>query len=119
LLSAATAASPSESNRARPPGPRRRPPPPLLPLLRRHRPPHGTSANITGREECDTAAEIRAQLGDSVDLILDTPVAATGQPSTIVDCTTTPPQILRPGAIPEDSVRAALARTQSDGQYGG
>jgi L-threonylcarbamoyladenylate synthase len=75
----------------------------------------GTSANIAGREECHTAAEVRAQLGDAgleggVDLILDAPVQATAQPSTIVDCTQSPPQILRPGAIPESAIRAALAR---------
>lgn len=75
----------------------------------------GTSANIAGREECHTAAEVRAQLGDAgveggVDLILDAPVQATGQPSTIVDCTVDPAAILRQGAIPEKVIRAALRR---------
>ena len=68
----------------------------------------GTSANIAGRGECHTAAEVRAQLGDAVDLILDAPVLATGQPSTIVDCTQSPPRILRPGAISERAIRAVL-----------
>jgi len=73
----------------------------------------GTSANIAGREECHTAAEVRAQLAegpdlDRVDLILDAPVAASGQPSTIVDCTHDPPTIVRPGAIPEEAIRAVL-----------
>ena len=47
----------------------------------------GTSANIAGREECHTAEQVRAQLGDAVDLIVDAPIDATGTPSTIVDCT--------------------------------
>ena len=47
----------------------------------------GTSAKSPAREECHTAAEVRAQLGDAVDLIVDAPVDATGRPSTIVDCT--------------------------------
>ena len=31
----------------------------------------GTSANIAGREECHTADEVRSQLGESVDFIVD------------------------------------------------
>jgi L-threonylcarbamoyladenylate synthase len=69
----------------------------------------GTSANIAGREECHTAAEVRAQLGDAVDLIVDAPVSATGQPSTIVDCTDpTRASILRQGAIARDAIAEAL-----------
>jgi L-threonylcarbamoyladenylate synthase len=70
----------------------------------------GTSANIAGREECHTAAEVRAQLGDAVDLIVDAPVAASGKPSTIVDCTDAPDiRVLREGAIDRAAVDAALA----------
>ncbi len=66
----------------------------------------GTSANIAGREECHTAYEVRAQLGEAVDLIIDAPLAASGTPSTIVDCTNTANvRILRAGGI----TRAALA----------
>lgn len=65
----------------------------------------GTSANITGREECHTAAEVRAQLGSAVDLIVDVPVAADGRPSTIVDCTDPARlRILREGAISSDAI---------------
>lgn len=69
----------------------------------------GTSANVAGREECHTAAEVRAQLGDSVDLIVDAPVEATGQPSTIVDCTDpTAARIVRDGAVSRDAIAGAL-----------
>ncbi len=70
----------------------------------------GTSANIAGREECHTAAEVRDQLGDAVDLIIDAPVQATGQPSTIVDCTDERSlRVLRDGAISRETIASALA----------
>ena len=70
----------------------------------------GTSANIAGREECHTAGEVEAQLGAAVDLIVDAPVEATGQPSSIVDCTDpSRVRVLREGAISRDVLRAALA----------
>ncbi len=70
----------------------------------------GTSANIAGREECHTAAEVRAQLGDAVDLIVDAPVNATGKTSTIVDCTEPgAARVLREGAIGRDALAEALA----------
>jgi L-threonylcarbamoyladenylate synthase len=74
----------------------------------------GTSANIAGREECHTAAEVRAQLGDAVDLVVDAPVdapaAAAGTPSTIVDCTERgQARVVRDGAITREAVVAALA----------
>jgi L-threonylcarbamoyladenylate synthase len=69
----------------------------------------GTSANIAGREECHTAAEVRAQLGDAVDLIVDAPVAAIGRPSTLVDCTDPERvRVLRDGAISREALADAL-----------
>ncbi len=68
----------------------------------------GTSANLSGHRETRTATDVRAQLGDAPDLIVDAAVAASGQPSTVVDCTMPDvPRILREGAIPADSVLAA------------
>ncbi len=70
----------------------------------------GTSANLAGREECRSAAEVRAQLGDAVDLIVDAPVAASGKPSTIVDCThATTVRLVRDGAIGREVIAQALA----------
>jgi L-threonylcarbamoyladenylate synthase len=69
----------------------------------------GTSANIAGREECHTAAEVRGQLGDSVDLIVDAPVDAAGMPSTIVDCTEPGvARLVRKGAISADEIASVL-----------
>ncbi|HET7923657.1 MAG TPA: L-threonylcarbamoyladenylate synthase [Rhodanobacteraceae bacterium] len=70
----------------------------------------GTSANIAGREECHTAAEVRAQLGDAVDFIVDAAPVATGKPSTIVDCTQPGMvRVLREGDITREMLRDALA----------
>ncbi len=70
----------------------------------------GTSANIAGREECHTAAEVRAQLGDAVDVIVDAPVRANGTPSTVVDCSEPAAvRIVREGAIGRDAIADALA----------
>jgi L-threonylcarbamoyladenylate synthase len=70
----------------------------------------GTSANIAGREECRTAAEVRAQLGNNVDLAVDAPVAASGKPSTIVDCVDPANiRLLREGAIDRAAIDAVIA----------
>jgi L-threonylcarbamoyladenylate synthase len=70
----------------------------------------GTSANRAGREECHTAAEVREQLGEAVDLVVDAAVAATGQPSTVVDCTEAARvRVLRDGAVARGALETALA----------
>jgi L-threonylcarbamoyladenylate synthase len=72
------------------------------------RPVTGTSANLSGGPDPVSAADVRAQIGDRIDLILDTGPCDHGVGSTIVDCTGTEPVILRQGAIPSDRVFAAL-----------
>jgi L-threonylcarbamoyladenylate synthase len=67
-----------------------------------------TSANVSGLPEAGTAAEILAQLGDAIDLILDGGPSRGGPASTVVDCTGSPPRILRSGAIATDAVAACL-----------
>jgi L-threonylcarbamoyladenylate synthase len=68
----------------------------------------GTSANIAGQPECHTAADVRAQLGDAVDYIVDAPIDATSVPSTIVDCTAPDGSVrtIRQGAISADHIAA-------------
>jgi L-threonylcarbamoyladenylate synthase len=69
----------------------------------------GTSANIAGREECHTAADVHLQLGDSIDLVVDAPLDAHGRPSTIVDCTDAfSVRVLRDGAVSREALAAAL-----------
>ena len=67
-----------------------------------------TSANVSGRPEASDAAEIRDQLGDAIDLIIDGGPARGGPPSTVVDCSAHPPRILRAGAIPAETIARTL-----------
>jgi L-threonylcarbamoyladenylate synthase len=67
-----------------------------------------TSANVSGLPEAGDAAEILAQLGDGIDLILDGGRARGGLPSTVVDCTGERPLVLRDGAIPSVQLAAIL-----------
>jgi L-threonylcarbamoyladenylate synthase len=71
----------------------------------------GTSANLAGGPEPLTAADVVAQLGDAIDLVLDGGPCPGGVPSTVVDCTATPPRIVREGAIDREALgRAAGVR---------
>ncbi len=67
-----------------------------------------TSANVSGLPEAHDVAEILAQLGDAVDLILDGGPAHGGPASTVVDCSGARPVILREGAIPTSRVARVL-----------
>ncbi|HET7169849.1 MAG TPA: L-threonylcarbamoyladenylate synthase [Candidatus Limnocylindrales bacterium] len=69
-----------------------------------------TSANVSGVAEARDAAEILAQLGDRVDLVLDGGPAHGGPASTVVDCTADRPVILRVGAIAPTDIAAILDR---------
>jgi L-threonylcarbamoyladenylate synthase len=59
----------------------------------------GTSANRAGRPALAAAAEVAAEFGLEVELIIDAGLCPGGLPSTIVDAASTPPRIVRPGAI--------------------
>ena len=84
--------------------------PVALELLRRVREPlTGTSANLSGRPGPRTAEEVRRQLGDRVDLIVDCGPCPGGVESTVVDCTADPPRVLREGAVPAERVAAVLS----------
>jgi len=61
-----------------------------------------TSANLSRQQAACTAEEVKEQLGDAVDLILDAGPCPGGQASTVVDCTADPPKILREGPITRD-----------------
>ena len=64
----------------------------------------GTSANISGRPSALTAGEVRQQLGNEVDLIIDGGRCPGGGESTVVDVTGGEVVILRQGIIPEDEI---------------
>jgi len=67
----------------------------------------GTSANISGKPSVVTAGEVRQQLGNEVDLIIDGGRCPGGSESTVVDVTGGGAVILRHGIIPGDEINRA------------
>jgi L-threonylcarbamoyladenylate synthase len=68
------------------------------------------SANRFGQVSPTTAAAVRAELGDEVDIVLDGGPCRIGVESTIVDCTVDAPTIVRLGAIDADAVGRILGQ---------
>ena len=66
------------------------------------------SANRFGRVSPTTAADVHADLGDAVDLVLDGGPCLVGVESTIVDCTGPEPVIARLGGVPREDVERCL-----------
>jgi len=66
------------------------------------------SANRSERVSPTTAHHVLEGLGNRVDLILDGGACAKGIESTVVDCTVSPPRILRPGPLTRAELEAAL-----------
>ena len=76
------------------------------------------SANRFGRVSPTTADDVRADLGDDVDLVLDDGPCTVGVESTIVDCTGDELAILRPGGVSRERIEAVSGGpvgTRSDG----
>ncbi len=71
------------------------------------------SGNRFGRVSPTRAGDVLSELGSSMDpsrdLVLDGGPCTIGVESTIVDCTVSPPRILRLGAIGQEQIDAALA----------
>jgi tRNA threonylcarbamoyl adenosine modification protein (Sua5/YciO/YrdC/YwlC family) len=66
-----------------------------------------TSANRHGEPTPVTAAEVGAVFGDGVALVVDGGPAG-GVASTVVDCTTDPPRVLRAGSLDEAAIVDAI-----------
>ncbi|GLW63630.1 threonylcarbamoyl-AMP synthase [Actinomadura rubrobrunea] len=73
-----------------------------------------SSANLSGRPAARSVEEAEKMLGDAVSVYLDDGPAGEGPPSTIVDLTGSIPRLLRPGAIPEDKIRAVVGVLLTD-----
>ncbi len=67
----------------------------------------GTSANISGKPSVVTAGEVKQQLGNEVDFIIDGGRCPGGSESTVVDVTGGGAVILRHGIIPGDEINRA------------
>ena len=66
------------------------------------------SANRSEQVSPTTAHHVLEGLGDKVDLILDAGPCGRGIESTVIDCTVTPPRILRPGPLAREELEAAV-----------
>ena len=93
--------------------------PMALELLRRSGVALGApSANRFGAVSPTTADHVLRDLGDRLDprrdVILDGGPCPIGVESTIVDCASTPPQILRAGGVPVEDVRRLLSGDVAD-----
>lgn len=72
------------------------------------RPIAAPSANLFSRPSPTTAEHVRHDLGDRVDLILDGGPTELGIESTVLDLTTAPPAVLRPGGVTIEQLLAVI-----------
>ena len=68
----------------------------------------GTSANLSGLPPATTASEVREQVGDRVDYVLEGGSVCSGVPSTVLDLTGPEPVIVRQGAVAPEAIGVAL-----------
>ncbi len=73
------------------------------------RPITATSANRSGEPSIRLAGEVASSLGARLDAVLDGGETAGGLGSTVLDLTSSPPEILRAGAIPAADLEPFLA----------
>ncbi|MBP2374253.1 tRNA threonylcarbamoyl adenosine modification protein (Sua5/YciO/YrdC/YwlC family) [Paeniglutamicibacter psychrophenolicus] len=79
-----------------------------------------SSANRTGQPAADTAEAAFDQLGETVEVYLEAgprPVSGDALGSTIIDCTLTPPRVVRAGALSLELLRVVVPELlDADGQ---
>jgi len=83
---------------------------PIVSLLARSfgRPLTATSANASGSPAGICADQVLRSLGQRIDILLDGGKTPGGLGSTVVDMTTSPPVIIRQGAVPTAAILAVL-----------
>ncbi len=80
----------------------------LRALLRQSGPLLATSANASGQDTPAEVPDILAQLKGAPDIVVDSGPRQ-GQPSTLIDCQTTPFTVLRRGALADADIKEILA----------
>ncbi len=73
----------------------------------------GTSANRSGLPPATNAREVREQIGNRVDYVLDGGAVRAGMPSTVLDLTGPEPVILRPGGVTPEALSEVLGKEVS------
>jgi len=77
------------------------------------------SANTSGRPSPTTAEAVLADLDGRIDAIIDAGSCEIGLESTVVDCTTPIPTLLRPGGITLEMLMDTLGEVEVDPTLGG
>ena len=83
---------------------------PVISLLARSfgRPLTATSANVSGERAGTSSDDVLRSLGRRIDVILDGGQTPGGPGSTVFDLTTTPPVIIRQGAVPAAAIQTII-----------
>jgi L-threonylcarbamoyladenylate synthase len=79
----------------------------------------GTSANRSGHRSLVRADEVAREFGEDLGLILDAGPCPGGLPSTIVDVTSSPPRLVRAGAIPPAELAEIMPEMERNSAMGG
>ena len=79
------------------------------------RPLAGPSANISGRPSPTLASHVEHDFGEHIAGVVDGGPCQVGVESTIVDVTTVPPVILRPGGLSREQIEAVVGPVQMAG----
>lgn len=77
------------------------------------------SANASGRISPTTAADVAADLGDRVAMVLDGGPCRVGIESTVLDLSGPRPVVLRPGGVPEEALIPLVGPLAASGADGG
>lgn len=77
------------------------------------RPVTATSANASGQPPTPDPDQVERELGDRIDLLIDTGRTRGGAASTIVDVTGAHPALVRAGAISWDDIQACLRTAEA------
>lgn len=83
-------------------------------LMKKSGPLAVTSANLSNAANPLNAADVLAQLDGRIDLLLDGGPTQGGIPSTVLDCTHTPPRLLRLGAISEQQITEIISSSKNN-----
>jgi L-threonylcarbamoyladenylate synthase len=76
------------------------------------------SANRSMRVSPTTAEHVAKEIGAEIPLIVDGGPAQVGIESTVLDLTSTPPRVLRPGMIHVNSINAVIGEVSCDSEPG-
>ena len=78
----------------------------------------GPSANTSGRPSPTTAQAVLDDLAGRIDAVIDAGACTVGVESTVVDCTTVIPTLLRPGGITLEMLEETLGAVEVDPALG-